>query len=124
MLTHKQRKREGRREICKDREGRKEQTGGNKKERERRKTDKEMCYSGHCCCLPRELGELPRPRWAVGKGDFPDVRETHGGHPGPVVQLVGALDQDVGAVRADDGHQHGADHPGCKTGVLEGIRHR
>jgi hypothetical protein len=26
-------------------------------------------------------------------------------------------------VGADDGHQHGAYHPGCKTGVLEGVGH-
>lgn len=76
-----------------------------------------------CSFLPCKLGELSSPRRSIGKSNFADIREAHGCHSGPVIELVSALDQDVGAVRADDGHEDCADHSGREARVLEGIGH-
>lgn len=82
--------------------------------------EEETDEDGHA----REHGEGLRPRGALLERDAADVGEAERRDARPLVQFVRALDQDVGAVRADDGHEDGADHAHHQPHVSERHRHR
>lgn len=59
----------------------------------------------------------------MSERDSSDVGEAECSDPGPLVQTVRTLDQDVRAVGADHSHEDGGEHTHRETGVLEGDRH-
>lgn len=80
------------------------------------KTDEDGHAREHC--------ERLRPAGSMVERDAADVGEAERRDARPLVQLVRALDQDVGAVRADDGHEDGAHHAHGQADVSERHRHR